>query len=84
MTPVTHAELANLDVTIAKFVLPRLRAFKDTKDASYPADLGNHADWLAELDRMIDAWEGILADQARPNMRDNLHLFADRLGDLWL
>jgi hypothetical protein len=87
MTPVTHDELVNLDITLAEYIAPRLRAFANTTEA-YPADLPNLDAWKAELARMAVAFENIhvLGTEAWPDHVEqaDLDLFAARLGHLWL
>jgi hypothetical protein len=46
----------SLDWTIAKFVLPRLRRFREVANG-YPEDAGSMAGWLAKIDDMIYAIE---------------------------
>jgi hypothetical protein len=92
MSDVKHAELVNLDATIAAFILPRLQAFRAITK-TYPSDLSTYEQWLAELDLMIEAFtlvagltednviRGVLpAEDSRPGRR----LFAERLDHLWL
>lgn len=51
-------ECWNLDYTIAKFVLPRLKQYK--KDCNgYPGELEDEYAWYAILDKMIIAFEYI-------------------------
>lgn len=50
-------ELWNLDVTISKFVLPRLKAFKEYT-LTGPVEL-SHDEWQDTLQKMIDAFEQI-------------------------
>jgi len=92
MTPVTHAELVNLDATISRFIIPRLQAFRAITQ-TYPADLPTHDAWLAELDSMIEAFTlvaGLTDDNvitaALPlqDSRPGRRLFAERLEHLWL
>jgi hypothetical protein len=92
MSDVTHAELVNLDATIVEFIIPRLKAFRAITK-SYPADLDSHAEWLAELDSMIEAFTlvaGLTDDNvitaALPlqDSRPGRRLFAERLEHLWL
>ena len=92
MTPVKHAELVNLDATIAAFIIPRLQAFRAITK-TYPADLDFFGQWLAELDLMIEAFElvvshsdgtSITAANPTQDSRPGLRLFAERLEHLWL
>lgn len=46
-------ELWNLDLTFAKFMLPRLKEFRK-KTCSYPSELNNIDEWNKILDEMIE------------------------------
>jgi len=90
-------ELWSLDWTIAKFVLPRLKAFKDYR-GTYPPDL-TPEEWNEKLDEMIWAFDAILHEEetmpvidggekvkimAYLKRRDKgLKLFGKYLMDLW-
>ena len=62
-TGVSPDETWNLDVTIAEFVLPRLKLFKE-KTIGVPCCFGTMEEWHAELDRMIRAFELMCDDKA--------------------
>lgn len=49
-------ELWNLDNTIAKWIVPRLKAFRDRTKA-YPANLESFEQWREMLDEMIFGFE---------------------------
>lgn len=54
----SNDELWNLDNTIAKWILPRLKAFK--KDSiAFPADLDSPDEWDEILDKMIWSFDYI-------------------------
>ena len=90
-------ELWNLDCTLAKYILPRLKAFKDYHGA-YPSDLTPEK-WSKKLDEMIWAVDFILHEEeimpeineenkkvylAYLKRRDKgLKLFGKYLMDLW-
>ena len=77
-------ELIDLDVTIANFILPRLRAFRDSTE-SYPADLPGMAAWHAELDSMIAAFQASVDGEDDDEVTQaHLALFARRFRDLWI
>jgi hypothetical protein len=76
-----------LDWTIAEFVLPRLKRFKDV---SFAFSAGSLAEWHKILDQMISAFDLTLADrsrdltkQERRSMARGLKLFAKHFNDLW-
>lgn len=56
-------ELWSLDSTIAKFILPRLKAFRSFR-CGYPGALNSREEWDAILDVMIQGFE-IQADDSR-------------------
>lgn len=90
-------ELWNLDHTMAKFILPRLKAFKNYR-GTYPPDL-TPEEWNEKLDEMIWAFDAILHEEetmpvidggekvkimAYLKRRDKgLKLFGKYLMDLW-
>lgn len=55
-------ELWNLDMTILKFILPRLKAFKEAT-IGYPGDFNNLEEWIKCIDKMIKSIEQILNDE---------------------
>ena len=65
-----NSELWNLDITIAKFVIPRLKAFKKIiTDNNEPFIIGGDYTFYEVLDKIINAFE-IIVDDNRP---DHLH-----------
>jgi len=83
---IPDTELWNLDIALAEYIAPRLRAFASTVEG-YPGDLPNLEAWKAELGRMAVAFENIcvLGTEAWPDHVDqaDLDLFAKRFGHLW-
>ena len=63
-TGVSPDETWSLDLTIALFVLPRLKLFKELT-ISYPCGMTMDG-WYAELDKMIAAFELICSEKAFP------------------
>lgn len=55
----TKKELSNLDRTIAKFVLPRLKEFRKVENGYEKFE-----DWEKILDKMIQSFELVLDDSA--------------------
>ena len=82
MTRIRREELANLDITFAQFIAPRLRAFLQATD-SYPDDLPDIQAWRAELDTMADAFEQLGCTTDYENIQPALQLFVRRLPHLW-
>jgi hypothetical protein len=83
-------ELWNLDTTIAKFIHPRLAAFKGTK-GGYPGYMNSEEEWENALDKMIFAFE-FLASHNKHDANNKatwakvdkgLRTFAKHFGNLW-
>ena len=84
-------ELWNLDFTIARFVAPRLKAFKEILHG-YPPSL-TFEEWKATLDKMILAFD-LLTDEnenfpestentKRETIEEGLDLFREYFFHLW-
>jgi len=79
----------SLDITIAEFILPRLKRFKACQGC-YPCHFETREDWDAILDKMIFAFEK-LADNTIPllseaderKVRHGLYYFAKYYRNLW-
>ena len=84
-------DIYNLDMTIAKFIFPRLRLFKKL-EKSYPGDHGySWEQWMADLDKMIAAFELIASDryssvdeEKGKIIEEGLDLFREQYFGLWL
>lgn len=84
-------DILDLDVTIAKFLIPRLKKLKNLKNC-YPESAGSMAKWHGILKKMIKAFE-IIAKQGHLEsvknssrdkiMLEGLELFAKHFTDLW-
>lgn len=81
-------ELWSLDHTIAMFILPRLRRFRDYSNG-HPGTL-TEQQWLKKLDDMIYAFsryegsDGCCRDDAEPGRyRQGMAAFAMWFGQLW-
>lgn len=75
-------ELWNLDTTILKFTLPRLKRFRECT-IGYPSDFKNHEEWLACLDKMINAIEKILENDESDETYKDFELFKKYFFSLW-
>ena len=76
------ADLVNLDVTIARFIIPRLEAFRD-QTGSCPGAVSGFDAWREELDRMIRAWRRVERREYNHEVRSALLLFARRVPEMW-
>ena len=82
-------ELWSLDITIAEFILPRLKAFKDIT-YNYPIVMKTKDDWGKKIDMMIEAFE-ILSDESKQypdnedqqKIRKGLNCFTKYFKGLW-
>ena len=83
---VPDSDLVNLDMTIAQFIAPRLKAFRE-RNEGWPCGFENLAAWDAALADMQHAFETI-ATEGMPVYEDHvergLDLFRKHLQDLWL
>ena len=74
-------ELWNLDSTILKFVLPRLKRFKECT-CGYPGNFSSQEEWLECIQKMIDSIEGILGDEYNADY-EGFELFKKYFFNLW-
>lgn len=84
-------ELWDLDDTIARFVLPRLKAFRNyTK--GYPQDFSSFEEWQAAIDKMIRAHEIKILEQEMfiddneklvKEMKEGYNLYFEYHSHLW-
>ena len=84
-------ETWSLDWTIFKFVLPRLKRFKEVT-CGYPPDLNNMKEWRKELNEMIYAIDIYVKESTnydgrpekeRKKIEKGLNLFFERFYNLW-
>lgn len=79
----------NLDITIAKFVIPRLELFKKVIDC-YPKQFDSMEEWYEVLDKMITAFKAIScktgiqrSEEEKLIINEGLDLFRKHYNDLW-
>ena len=75
-------ELWNLDSTILKFVLPRLKRFKECT-IGYPSSFNTYEEWIACLEKMINSIEAILEDSHEEADFEGFELFKEHFFHLW-
>jgi hypothetical protein len=82
-------ELWSLDHSLAKLILPRLKAFRNGVYA-YPCDLSSHKEWQTILDKMIDAFEFAASEdywsydtEPCEKFHEGLKLFEEYYTNLW-
>ena len=61
-TGVSPDELFSLYTVVACFLLPRLKMFKEYASGSIPCCFRTSGEWVAEIDKMIDAF-GLIAEE---------------------
>lgn len=93
LSKITPEELWGLDVTLAKYILPRLIKFKEININSHPQDFSGMKEWHDAIDKMIwsfekvlkDDWNNVYSELGRENMRylEGMNLFAYHFNDLW-
>jgi len=84
--PFEFLHIYGLYYTIAKYIYPRLQAFKD---CTYSAPMGMGAEkWKQTLDKMIFAFQTIAMDgddiESNKKVEQGLKLFSKYFRDLWI
>lgn len=80
-----ESELWNFDITIAKFILPRLIKFKENNPGGYPAIL-TLDEWNDILNKMIFAFEKITQEKQLEypkEIQEGTELFGKWIQALW-
>lgn len=91
LSKITHEELWDLDVTLAKYILPRLIRFKEINKMGYPTEFNNSKEWHEAIDKMIWSFNKVLKDNwnyediknESKRYLEGMHLFAEHFSDLW-
>jgi len=87
-----NSEMWSLDVTISKFILPRLKEYRDTVKniGVHPDCLKNNKEWIKLLDKMIRGFEVKLnssrdldVDEEIKIIDEGLDIFTKYFGALW-
>lgn len=92
---IREEEIWGLDLTLAKYILPRLIKFKDVNDRSFPTDFENHEEWHKTIDKMIYSFEYVIKHnyevykdleeekKRHEKYKEGMQLFAEHFMDLW-
>ena len=81
---VPDSDLVNLYVTIAAFIAPRIRAFRE-RNEGWPVGFKTATEWDAALAEMQHAFERLADDDFFDDrVQHGLDLFRKHLQDLWL
>lgn len=91
LSKITNQELYSLNITLAKFILPRLIKFKELTDC-YPNELNSIDEWHNILDQIIWSFDKHIQDDLSPNITNSeieqynngMMLFAKYFADLWI
>lgn len=89
----TDEELWNLDCTFIKWIIPRLKVFKE-KTIGYPPDINSLEEWKEIIQKMIDAFEIYSMDlpeyaysssheEDSKLMKEGFELFSKYFRNLW-
>ncbi|MFY8263038.1 hypothetical protein ACOT7R_09080 [Clostridium perfringens] len=93
---IREEELWSLDVTLAKYILPRLQKYRNMERMGYPIGLSDGKEWNEILDKMIYAFEYVVKrDESvvytdydeemkkREKYKEGICLFAKYFMELW-
>lgn len=90
---IPHSDTYNLDITVAKFILPRLELFRKIIDCFPDKDFNSLKEWQDTLDKMINAFRIISkkfesndsnkSDEEKEVVKEGLDLFRKYYHDLW-
>ncbi len=82
-------DLFSLDDTISRFILPRLKAFRECPGGYNDCYFNNMDEWVACIDKMIRAFELMIEDdwfgddQLTKEKNEGFELFCEHYGSLW-
>ena len=83
----SDSELWNLDVTIAEFILPRLKRFRDYTQGWPCQRFDTFEDWQAAIDKMIESFEFVIEDDClgdgSEQYQEGMDLFCSNFRGLW-
>lgn len=83
---IDRTECWNLDTTIARFIVPRLKLFKELGN-SYPPELDNIEEWYSIIDKMIYSFEQKTSDDYKTFNKEKydegMQAFAQYFHHLW-
>lgn len=98
LSKIQDSELWGLDVTLAKYILPRLQRFKDININSRPLSFGSMEEWHKVIDKMEYSFDYVLKEDLGLNdinlseeekeerlkkYQEGMNLFAKHFMDLW-
>ena len=88
---IRQRELWDLDLTMAIYIYPRIKYFKDHyAEMWYPGELNNNEEWLNILDKILLAFKIIIMsykiddiEYDYKKVEEGLILFAKHFNDFW-
>lgn len=98
LSKITEEEVWGLDVTLAKYILPRLIKFKEVNVMSHPIAFENIEEWHKVIDKMIYSFDYVLKEDSgmcnlnmteeereerHKKYKEGMNLFAEYFMDLW-
>lgn len=96
LSKITDEEVWGLNVTLAKYILPRLIKFKQVNTNSYPCEFKSAEEWDSVIDKMIFSFDWFLSCHSGCNYesieeykrneskyKEGMNLFARYFSDLW-
>lgn len=98
LAKITAEECWDLNVTLAKYILPRLQKYKEINQYGYPIGLESLEEWHEIIDKMIYAFDLVVNDNCNSLKSENcievitkqkelqeegLRLFAEYFNSLW-
>lgn len=94
LAKIRQEELWSLDITLAKYILPRLQKFRSMERLGYPTKINGEEEWNEILDKMIYAFKYaiekntlLFSHKEEKKMikryKEGMALFAEHFMDLW-
>lgn len=93
LSKITEEELWGLDITLAKYILPRLIKFKEINIMGRPTDFDSQESWHKVIDKMIYSFQYVLEQNSgvydvglkakEDKYQEGMQLFARYFMDLW-
>ena len=93
LAKITNEECWGLDITLAKYILPRLEKFEILNTNIHPCEFKNMEEWHKIINKMIYSFKFILKDELiidielskaeDKRVQEGLDLFARYFRDLW-
>lgn len=98
LAKIQDSELWGLDVTLAKYILPRLERFKEINKMSHPIAFGSIEEWHEVIDKMVYSFDYVLKEDSGigfdllneeerecryKKYQEGMDLFAKHFMDLW-